>query len=130
MLPVRSGVKRLIGIVPPSLDRPAAALTFDDVRQGAERLMQIRVKEVDWFSAYQVHHRIAERFRVGRTFPLGDAGHVHSPVGAEGMNTGIGDAINLAWKLADVLGGRAPRRALSMLPEFWPRRSRLHLPER
>lgn len=117
MLPVRSGVKRLIGIVPPSLDRLAAALTFDDVKRGAERLMQIRVKEVDWFSAYQVHHRIAERFRVGRTFLLGDAGHVHSPVGGQGMNTGIGDAINLAWKLADVLGGRAPDAILDSYEE-------------
>lgn len=112
MLPVRSGVKRLIGIVPPSLYGPVSDLTFDDVKPGAERLMHIRVETVDWFAAYHVHHRVAERFRVGRTFLLGDAGHVHSPVGGQGMNTGIGDAINLAWKLADVLGGRAPATIL------------------
>src|SRR5262249_49474011 len=46
-------------------------------------------------------------FRSGRAFLLGDASHVHSPVGGQGMNTGIGDAVNLAWKLAAVLHRRA-----------------------
>ena len=63
---------------------------------------------MNWFSTYRVHHRVAERFRVGRAFLLGDAGHLHCPVGGQGMNTGIGDAANLAWKLAQVLAGRAP----------------------
>jgi hypothetical protein len=62
---------------------------------------------VNWFSTYHVHHRVADRFRKGRAFLLGDAAHIHSPAGGQGMNTGIGDAINLAWKLAAVLGGRA-----------------------
>jgi hypothetical protein len=62
---------------------------------------------VNWFSTYRVHHRVADRFRVGRAFLSGDAGHVHSPAGGQGMNTGIGDAVNLAWKLAAVLRGRA-----------------------
>jgi hypothetical protein len=62
---------------------------------------------VNWFSTYHVHHRVAERFRQGRAFLLGDAAHVHSPVGGQGMNTGIGDAVNLAWKLAWTLQGRA-----------------------
>ena len=111
MLPVRGGVKRLIGIVPRSLSG-RAVLSFEDLKFGVEKLMQIRVDKVDWFSAYQVHHRIAQHFRVGRTFLLGDAGHLHSPVGGQGMNTGIGDAINLAWKLADVMGERAPAAIL------------------
>ena len=63
---------------------------------------------MNWFSTYRVHHRVTGRFRKGRAFLLGDAAHIHSPVGGQGMNTGIGDAINLAWKLAAVLGGRAP----------------------
>ena len=50
---------------------------------------------------------MTERFRKGRSFLLGDAAHIHSPAGGQGMNTGIGDAINLAWKLAAVLAGRA-----------------------
>jgi hypothetical protein len=55
-----------------------------------------------------VHHRVTEHFRDGRAFLAGDAAHIHSPAGGQGMNTGIGDVINLAWKLAAVLGGRAP----------------------
>jgi hypothetical protein len=60
-----------------------------------------------WFSTYRIHHRRAERFRDRRCFLLGDAAHIHSPVGAQGMNTGLQDAYNLAWKLALVLSGRA-----------------------
>jgi hypothetical protein len=59
-----------------------------------------------------VHHRVASRFRAGRAFLLGDAAHIHSPVGAQGMNTGIGDAVNLAWKLAEVIQGRASEKLL------------------
>ena len=58
---------------------------------------------MNWFSTYRVHHRVATQFREGRAFLLGDAAHIHSPVGGQGMNTGIGDAVNLAWKLAAVL---------------------------
>ena len=65
----------------------------------------IEVQAVNWFSTYRVHHRVAERFRKGRAFILGDAAHIHSPAGGQGMNTGIGDAINLAWKLKAVLSG-------------------------
>src|SRR5262249_12424765 len=78
----------------------------EEIRAQQERLLDVRVTEVNWFSAYRVHHRVAERFRIGRAFLLGDAGHIHSPAGGQGMNTGIGDAINLGWKFAQVLGGR------------------------
>src|SRR5262249_56096285 len=57
---------------------------------------------------YRVHHRVTKNFRKGRAFLLGDAAHIHSPAGGQGMNTGIGDAINLAWKLKTVLAGGAP----------------------
>jgi hypothetical protein len=70
------------------------------------------VHTVNWFSTYRVHHRVAERFRSGRLLLLGDAAHIHSPAGGQGMNTGIGDAINLAWKLTAVLTGRAPESLL------------------
>ena len=69
--------------------------------------IQHRREAVNWFSTYRVHHRVADHFRKGRAFLLGDAAHIHSPVGGQGMNTGIGDAVNLAWKLAAVLQGRA-----------------------
>ena len=65
----------------------------------------MEVRKVYWFSTYRLHHRVAESFRSGRVFLLGDAAHLHSPVGGQGMNTGIGDAFNLGWKLAAVLFG-------------------------
>jgi 2-polyprenyl-6-methoxyphenol hydroxylase-like FAD-dependent oxidoreductase len=67
-----------------------------------------RVEEVLWSSRFRVHHRVAARYRDGAVFLAGDAAHVHSPAGGQGMNTGIQDAANLAWKLALVLGGQAP----------------------
>jgi 2-polyprenyl-6-methoxyphenol hydroxylase-like FAD-dependent oxidoreductase len=62
---------------------------------------------------------VAEHFREGRAFLLGDAAHIHSPVGGQGVNTGIGDAVNLAWKLAAVLQGRADP---SLLDSYEPER--------
>ena len=119
LLPVRSrGVQRLIGLVPPGA--PAGAdVTFDDLRAHVEGLIGRRVTAVHWFSTYRVHHRVAEHFRVGRAFLLGDAGHIHSPAGGQGMNTGIGDAINLGWKLAMVAQGRAPA---ALLDSYEPER--------
>jgi 2-polyprenyl-6-methoxyphenol hydroxylase-like FAD-dependent oxidoreductase len=107
IFPVRSsGMQRLIGLVPPELsDRQD--LTFEDIRHQVEQLLDLKVMEVNWFSRYRVHHRVAAHFRVGRAFLLGDAAHIHSPVGGQGMNTGIGDAMNLGWKLAQVLQDRA-----------------------
>ena len=67
----------------------------------------MRFKACTWFSTYRISHRSAERFRDRRCFLLGDAAHIHSPVGAQGMNTGLQDAYNLAWKLALVASGRA-----------------------
>jgi hypothetical protein len=107
MLPVRtSGMQRLIGILP---DRPdgAPAPVFDDVRGDVETLLGIHVEHVNWFSTYKVHHRVAGQFRTRRCFILGDAAHLHSPVGGQGMNTGLGDAVNLAWKLAQKLHGQS-----------------------
>ncbi|WP_185066790.1 FAD-dependent monooxygenase, partial [Pseudomonas protegens] len=84
----------------------------EDVSQRAMRQLKVEVAQVNWFSTYKGHHRVAEQFRTGRVFLLGDAAHVHSPAGGQGMNTGIGDAINLAWKLAAVLSGNSAERLL------------------
>ena len=107
LFPVRrNGMQRLLGLVPEALsDR--RDLTFEDIRADAEAMLGVRVTAVNWFSTYHVHHRVAARFRAGRAFLAGDAGHIHSPAGGQGMNTGIGDAVNLGWKLAEVLRGRA-----------------------
>lgn len=67
--------------------------------------LPLRVDSIGWTSTYRSHHRVAERFREGRVLLAGDAGHLHSPAGGLGMNTGIADAANLAWKAAAVLAG-------------------------
>jgi 2-polyprenyl-6-methoxyphenol hydroxylase-like FAD-dependent oxidoreductase len=102
-----AGHARLIGIVQPAAEAEPEELSWDDVTKGVIGRLGITVQQVNWFSTYRVHHRVADRFRRGRAFLLGDAAHIHSPVGGQGMNTGIGDAVNLAWKLAAVLHGRA-----------------------
>ena len=106
------GRARLIGTVRGERADRADTLTFDDVSSDAIRQMKVSVRKVNWFSTYHVHHRVAQHFRKGRAFLAGDAAHIHSPAGGQGMNTGIGDAINLAWKLAAVVAGRAPESLL------------------
>jgi 2-polyprenyl-6-methoxyphenol hydroxylase-like FAD-dependent oxidoreductase len=64
------------------------------------------VTKVHWFTTYRLHHRMAEKFRQERCFLVGDAAHIHSPVGGQGMNTGLQDAYNLGWKLAGVINGQ------------------------
>ncbi len=102
-----AGRLRLIGPVSWEPDREHREPTFDDIGERATENLKLTIAKVNWFSTYHVHHRVAARFREGRAFLLGDAAHVHSPVGGQGMNTGIGDAVNLAWKLAAVLNGGA-----------------------
>ncbi len=102
------GRARLIGTVRDERADRAETLTFDDISDHAISQMKVSIRKVNWFSTYHVHHRVTQHFRKGRAFLAGDAAHIHSPAGGQGMNTGIGDAINLAWKLAAVVGGRAP----------------------
>ena len=119
VFPVRTaGMFRFIGLVPEPL-QGRDHIEFDDLRKGVEKATGRHVKRVNWFSTYRVHHRVADHFRQRRVFLAGDAGHVHSPVGGQGMNTGIGDAVNLAWKLAAVLGGQA---APGLLDSYEPER--------
>jgi 2-polyprenyl-6-methoxyphenol hydroxylase-like FAD-dependent oxidoreductase len=97
------GRVRLVGIVHDLSGGHDAKLDFDDVKGKAIEHLRLDIQKVNWFSTYRVHHRVANRFRHQRAFLLGDAAHIHSPVGGQGMNTGIGDAVNLAWKMAAVL---------------------------
>jgi 2-polyprenyl-6-methoxyphenol hydroxylase-like FAD-dependent oxidoreductase len=106
------GRARLIGTVRDERADHANTLKFEDVSDRAITNLKVNVQKVNWFSTYHVHHRVTEHFRKGRAFLLGDAAHIHSPAGGQGMNTGIGDAINLAWKLATVLAGHAPDKLL------------------
>lgn len=74
-----------------------------------------------WMTRYHIHHRGVERYQQGRVFLAGDAAHIHSPAGGQGMNTGLQDAANLAWKLACVLkGGADPQLLETYHLERWP----------
>ena len=99
---------RVVGILPPDL-RDRSDLTFDALipRLRREAVTGLSFRSCSWFSTYRIHHRSAAQFRHRRCFLLGDAAHIHSPVGAQGMNTGLQDAYNLAWKLALVIKGEA-----------------------
>jgi 2-polyprenyl-6-methoxyphenol hydroxylase-like FAD-dependent oxidoreductase len=92
-------------VTPPSLEACRALIA----RRVHER---VGVSDLTWSSYFHLNSRMVERLRVGRVFLAGDAAHVHSPAGAQGMNTGIQEAFNLGWKLARVLQGAAPDRLL------------------
>jgi 2-polyprenyl-6-methoxyphenol hydroxylase-like FAD-dependent oxidoreductase len=114
-----SGRVRLIGTIRQQAEHQHENLSWNDVSKRVIEWIRIDIKRVNWFSTYRVHHRVADHFRKGRTFLLGDSAHIHSPVGGQGMNTGIGDAVNLAWKIAAVLQGRAHA---SLLDTYEPER--------
>ena len=107
----KQGHARLVGITSlnndenPDLESPDHdhQITFEDVRPQVIEATHINIKKLNWFSTYRSHHRIADKFRKNRAFLVGDAAHIHSPVGGQGMNTGIMDSINLAWKLATAI---------------------------
>jgi len=104
---------RIIGILPEQL-KGKEGTDFNDVApviQG-EAGVKLSFKSCNWFSTYPIHHRCAEHFRNNRCFLLGDAAHVHSPMGGQGMNTGLQDAYNLAWKLSLVVSGQADESLL------------------
>jgi 2-polyprenyl-6-methoxyphenol hydroxylase-like FAD-dependent oxidoreductase len=113
------GRARLIGTVREEAEHQQENLSWYDVSKRVIEWIRIEVERVNWFSTYRVHHRVADHFRKGCAFLLGDAAHIHSPVGGQGMNTGIGDAVNLAWKLAAVLHGCADA---SLLDSYEPER--------
>lgn len=96
-----SGHYRVIGILPNKTDEDEQ-FTFQQIEGFIKEQIVIPVdfKEVRWFSTYKVHTRKANSFIKGRCLIAGDAGHIHTPAGGQGMNTGIQDAYNLAWKLA------------------------------
>ena len=99
---------RVIGLLPQHLERTSEVRFADlvpSLRQ--ESGPGVTFTSCLWFSTYRIHHRRTERFRDRRCFLLGDAAHVHSPMGGQGMNTGLQDAYNLAWKLALVVSRQA-----------------------
>jgi 2-polyprenyl-6-methoxyphenol hydroxylase-like FAD-dependent oxidoreductase len=99
-----------------ALSLPELQKAVDDATGGG-----LILRDPAWLSHFRLHHRQAARYRAGRIFLAGDAAHIHSPVGAQGMNTGIQDAWNLGWKLALVIRGAAADALLdSYEAERWP----------
>jgi 2-polyprenyl-6-methoxyphenol hydroxylase-like FAD-dependent oxidoreductase len=81
----------------------------------------LTVRDPAWITRFRLHHRQTSHYRAGPMFLAGDAAHIHSPVGAQGMNTGIQDAWNLGWKIAFVVRGIARADLLdSYEAERWP----------
>lgn len=109
---------RAIGVLPLSIADPDD-FSFDNLKTHIEENLGFpaKVTSHSWFSAYRVHHRIADSFRSGDAFLVGDAAHIHSPAGGQGMNTGLGDAVNLGWKLAGVVNGWASPDLLASYSE-------------
>lgn len=100
---------RIIGAFPEGFDKNEGEALYEEIEQHIkhESSINLDISQVNWFSTYKVHTRHVERFSSGRCFLAGDSAHVHTPAGGQGMNTGIQDVYNLAWKLAFVLQGKA-----------------------
>ncbi|KWF27670.1 FAD-binding monooxygenase [Burkholderia diffusa] len=116
LFPMGGGRYRLVADRPPGADASpdAPPPTLDE----CEAIVRARVgasiapSDLAWSAYFRLHSRMIDRLRHGRVFFAGDAAHVHSPAGAQGMNTGIQEAFNLGWKLARVLGAGTPERLL------------------
>jgi len=106
---------RIVADIPPdSRDPSSPEVTLDEVQALLDRRgLQYRASDPDWMARFNISHRKVREFRQLRVFLAGDAAHIHSPAGGQGMNTGIQDAFNLAWKLALVLRGGAPAQLLA-----------------
>jgi len=110
---------RIIGTFPEGKNQEDGEVLFEEIeREIKERAkLSLDISDVRWFSLYKVHSRRVNKFSEGRCFVAGDAAHIHSPAGAQGMNTGIQDSYNLAWKLALVIKANATERLLETYNE-------------
>lgn len=110
---------RIVGVFPEDAANDAEEILYEEIERRIKRetKLPLDIHNVEWFSTYKVHTRHVDRFSDGSGFLAGDAAHVHTPAGAQGMNTGIQDGYNLAWKLAFVLRGRAEEKLLETYNE-------------
>jgi len=112
--PLPGGIHRIVAPVTEAPEEPSAPFIqqlLDDRGSGAGRMV---VTDVIWGSRFRIHHRVADTYRAGRLLLVGDAAHVHSPAGGQGMNLGIQDGVALADALAGVLAGEPD----SMLDDY------------
>jgi 2-polyprenyl-6-methoxyphenol hydroxylase-like FAD-dependent oxidoreductase len=110
---------RIIGTFPEGFDKHEGEILYTEIEQRIkdDTKLDLDISDVNWFSVYKVNTRAVNKFSVGRCFVAGDAAHIHSPAGGQGMNTGIQDAYNLAWKMAYVVKGYASEKLLETYNE-------------
>ena len=110
---------RIVGTFPEEFAKDEGDVLYEEIEEQIKKDagVELDITRVDWFSTYKVHTRHAERFSSGRCFLAGDSAHIHTPAGGQGMNTGIQDGYNLAWKLALLLRGRASEKILATYNE-------------
>ena len=116
LIPFSKSLWRVVANIPPeSRDQTLPEVTLPEVQELLERRAGpgLRASDPVWLSRFHISHRKVRQFRQLRVFLAGDSAHIHSPAGGQGMNTGIQDAFNLAWKLALVVRGLAPAPLLA-----------------
>jgi 2-polyprenyl-6-methoxyphenol hydroxylase-like FAD-dependent oxidoreductase len=114
MFPMQGGRFRLIASHPLSESQPGAEPALDEIQTIYNQRSHIpgRFHDMVWSSYFHINSRMINQLHKGRVFLAGDSAHIHSPAGGQGMNTGIQDAINLGWKLAMVIHGKASTKLL------------------
>jgi 2-polyprenyl-6-methoxyphenol hydroxylase-like FAD-dependent oxidoreductase len=105
---------RIVGTFPEEFSKDEGEILYEEIEQRIKEQakLELDIHDVEWFSTYKVHTRHVSSFSVGRCYLAGDAAHIHSPAGAQGMNTGIQDGYNLAWKMALTLQQEANEKLL------------------
>ena len=105
---------RIVGTFPEGHDKDEGDILFGEIERQieADTELKLDISHVNWFSVYRVHSRAVNAFSKGRCFLAGDAAHIHTPAGGQGMNTGIQDGYNLAWKLALACKAKAGEKLL------------------
>jgi len=111
VVPMPGGVYRFLSVMPQGRREVSLEMMQEILDERGPR--GVRLTEAVWQAVFRVHARHASDFSVGRVFLAGDAAHVHSPAGGQGMNNGLQDAQNLGWKLAAVIQGRSPASLLA-----------------
>jgi 2-polyprenyl-6-methoxyphenol hydroxylase-like FAD-dependent oxidoreductase len=110
---------RIVGTFPKEFEKDEGEILYEEIEEQIKKdtELDLDIKVVNWFSTYKVHTRHVNKFSEGRCFLAGDAAHIHTPAGAQGMNTGIQDGYNLAWKMWIVLKGKANEKVLAAYNE-------------
>ena len=119
--PMRGSEKnfRIVGTFPEGHEKDESEILYEEIERQiiTDTELNLDITKVNWFSVYRVHSRAVNKFSAGRCFLAGDSAHIHTPAGAQGMNTGIQDGYNLAWKLAMFLKENAGLQILDTYNE-------------